>query len=159
MESLYLDKGLHTGIYYLQPVKVTSWYVAQRFNKEKQNSHILDRKKLFFQHATDVISLRKKMESAPYDENLEKELRALMLVLELMYIYPARKTKTLKSKHSASFSRSIRRLEERGLLMRVTRFELKDYLLNIYTKNTDVQRTRYLFLTAEGIMASKRLFD
>ena len=154
-----MDKGLHTGIHYLQPVKVTSWFVAQRFNQEHQNGRILDRKKLFLQHATDVISLRKKMESAPDDENLEKELRALTLVLELMLIYPVRKTKTLKSKHSASFSRSIRRLEERGMILRITRFENPHInVLNIYTKKKKVQRTRYLYLTNKGVTVSKLFF-
>jgi len=83
-----------------------------------------------------------------------------MLVLELMYIYPARKTKTLKSKHSASFSRSIRRLEKRGMILRITRYEIpRTNVLNIYMKNKKVQRTRYLYLTNKGVKVSTLLFD
>ena len=158
LKSLYRDKGRYTEVAYLQPIGVTSRNVAQPFNKE-QSKHEQDNDRVLSQYVSEITSLFKRLESDPQDKNLKVHPLIHLIGLELARNHLLLKSNTLSPKHSASFSRSIRRLEERGLLMRVTRFELKDHLLNIYTKNTDVQRTRYLFLTAEGIMASKRLFD
>ena len=97
LESVFLDKGQHTGLHYFQPIEITSWFVAQQFNNKKQSNHFLDRKHIFVKNAGDVISLRNKIKNFPNNENLKKELRGLEIILKIMFNYSYRKTKILTS--------------------------------------------------------------
>lgn len=140
-----------------------SWDVARKFN-QAHNDRIWDDK----QHKLNLIEQEREETKDLIDENgmykdeesREKGIRrgrALELIF-LLIDNCHRKKERLTVKHRASFSRSLKRLQERGLVTCYTDSELKEEEGGlVWVWYTGGRRNNYVKLTDKGIEVASQL--
>ena len=144
-----------------------SWHIAKKFNKG-HNDRIWNKDK----HKDKLIKEFKESVKDCYDERGmykdEQARKKIMLEKEIanfgmMWADYRHKEKHLTQKHRASFSRSLRRLEERGLIVRVVWYSIipETKTLHLTSKKIigETDYTKYVRLTEKGKEICKQLLE
>ncbi len=113
------------------PIKSVSWYIAKKFNNENDN-------KIWSSNKQQIRFIKEMKE----EKNHDKDFGARLLAKSYLIGHIHKQESLLKNSHSASFSRSLRLLDNRGLIFK------------IYGKG---KRTVYLGLTDKGKKVLERL--
>lgn len=165
LKSLYLEKGSFNWPRYLQHVSSTSWFVANNLNTRHKDRIWNDavQKQLILEDTLNKINALSDDKSNFLSEEKRDEANSLVsttIFLGKIIDSYHRKTKRLTEKHRASFSRALKRLEDRGLIQRFV-YLRKSYegKRRKFSLQKGPGRTRYVMLTDAGIRVCRALFE
>jgi len=159
-----MEKGSSLWPPHVKNVSTVSWFVAHRFNRGHRDRIWDDKlhKLQLLQEAEERIrTLTDEEGNFPSEEAREEALKIRDFYLTVFRLIDGahRQTQRLTEKHRASFSRTLKRLERRGLVECLVDLRVEQHGERwFWVPYVGDGRTRYVRLTAEGVKACRALF-